>query len=97
MKTSVLTMKTLIFATQAKQNHIFIDINRALWYYYQARVCENVCRYALMREVADPLRPGNFRGVCPISNRAIKTLQDAEIKHQSRICFVKSYGMARGT
>ena len=26
-------------------------------------------RYALMREVAD-LESGNFRGVCPISNRA---------------------------
>ena len=28
-----------------------------------------MCRYALMREVAD-LESGNFRGVCPILNRA---------------------------
>ena len=39
-----------------------------LWYYVWARYAR---RYAMMREVAH-LKWGNFRGVCPILNRAIK-------------------------
>ena len=46
-----------------------LDFNGLLWYYFKARHCCGVKKHALMREVAD-LESGNFRGVCPILNRA---------------------------
>ena len=43
---------------------------RTMCYYNLAREC----RYAMMREVADRVS-GNFRGVCPILNRATEICQ----------------------
>lgn len=36
---------------------------------YYGTLCKYGVKHALMREVADP-ESGNFRGVCPILNRA---------------------------
>ena len=38
---------------------------------YQGTLCKCGVIHAMMREVADP-ESGNFRGVCPILNRAKK-------------------------
>ncbi|MBQ7288666.1 MAG: hypothetical protein IJW78_02945 [Clostridia bacterium] len=53
------------------------------------------CRYAMMREVAD-FESGNFRGVCPILNRAKKLFQVALLRFVQGVtgCLYACPGMA---
>ena len=46
-----------------------LDFLGCICYYTKVRYARIVCKHALMQEVARPDR-GNFRGVCPILNRA---------------------------
>lgn len=41
--------------------------------FYGIIIGHEMCRYALMREVAGRFEPGNFRGVCPIYKPGEKT------------------------